>query len=245
MFETEDYMEYTQDRYLGCRRLGMNLVGPVRIGKISEIYQGRHEQYAGTPVWTPYFERDYVQGIASDKIKGNQLMRPGYAERFAELLGRAAASNLIVGRGDGPSSGISAEQLIVFFDDGDEILVEREAMVEELVVMHHTGSFWHFGQPLYGFAAAYARPVTRRWEDLPDPESFARVYLDALVEQLTSIQREYRGDRHAFDHLFHLRHVRREGNFAYRWECVLRRLDKTDPAKLEKAIAVFLESAAN
>ena len=40
MFETEEYTEYTQDRYLGCRRLGMNLFGPVRIGKISELYQG-------------------------------------------------------------------------------------------------------------------------------------------------------------------------------------------------------------
>ena len=45
MFETEEYTEYTQDRYLGCRRLGMNLFGPVRIGKISELYQ-RHTERA-------------------------------------------------------------------------------------------------------------------------------------------------------------------------------------------------------
>ncbi len=244
MFETEEYMEYTQDRYLGCRRLGMNLFGPVRIGKISELYKGTQAEYAGTPVWTPYFERDYVPGIASDKVTEDRLSRPGYAERFAELLGQAAASNLIVGRGDGPSDGIPDEELIVFFDDGDEILVEREGMVEDLVVMHHTGSFWHFDQPLYRFAAAYARPVTRRREHLPDPDTFARIYLDALVERFMCIQREYREDRHAFDRLFHLRHVRHEGNFVHRWTCVLRRLDETDPAKLKESIATFLRRAA-
>ena len=240
MFETEDYTEYTQDRYLGCRRLGMRLFGPVRIGKISELYHGRQKECAGMPVWTPCFERDYVQGIASDKVTSGQLSRPGYADRFAELLGQAAASNLIVGRGDGSSQGIADEHLIVFFDDGDEILVEREGMVEDLVVVHHTGSFWHFDQAFYRFAAAYARPVTRRWEELPDPDGFARIYLEALLERFVSIQREYREDRHAFDHLFHLRHARREGNFAHRWKCVLQRLDETDPTQLRAALAGFL-----
>lgn len=241
MFETEEYMEYTQDRYLGCRRLGMNLFGPVRIGKISELYLGTQADRVGTPIWTPYFERDYVPGIASDKITKDHLSRPGYAERFAELLGRAAASNLIVGRGDGITQGIPDERLIVFFDDGDEVLVEREGIVEDLVVMHHTGSFWHFDQPLVRFAAAYARPVTRRRKDLPDAQCFARIYLEAMIDRFTAIQREYREDRHAFERLFHLRHVRREGNFAHRWQCVLQRLDQTDPAQLKQAIASVLE----
>lgn len=240
MFETEEYTEYTQDRYLGCRRLGMNLFGPVRIGKISELYQGTQRTRRGTPIWTPYFERDYVHGIASDKLTKDHWSRPGYAERFAELLGQAAASNIIVGRGDGNTRGIRDEELIVFFDDGDEMIVEREGMVESLVVMHHTGSFWHFDQPLCRFAAAYARPVTRRWKELPDPDAVARIYLDSLIARFTSIQAEYREDRHAFEHLFHLRHVRHEGNFAHRWQCVLKRLEETDPAELKEAIAAFL-----
>jgi len=156
------------------------------------------------------------------------------------LLGQAAASNIIVGRGDGNTRGIRDEDLIVFFDDGDEVIIEREGMVESLVVMHHTGSFWHFDQPLCRFAAAYARPVTRRWEDLPDPHAFARIYLDSLLARFTSIQAEYREDRHAFEHLFHLRHVRHEGNFAHRWQCVLKRLEETVPAELKEAIAAFL-----
>jgi hypothetical protein len=106
--------------------------------------------------------------------------------------------------------------------------------------MHHTGSFWHFDQPLCRFAAAYARPVTRRREELPDPDAFARIYLDSMIDRFTSLQQEYREDRHAFDHLFHLRHVRREGNFAHRWQCVLKRLEETEPAELKEAIAVLL-----
>lgn len=240
MFETEEYTEYTQDRYLGCRRLGMNLFGPVRIGKISELYQGTQSERQGTPIWTPYFERAYVDGIASDKLTKDHWNRPGYAERFAELLGQAAASNIIVGRGDGRTGGILDEDLVVFFDDGDEIILERDGMIDGLVVMHHTGSSWHFDQPLCRFAAAYARPVTRRLEGLPDPDAFARIYLNSLIDRFTSIQGEYREDRHAFQRLFHLRHVRREGNFAHRWQCVLKRLDETDPAALKEAIAACL-----
>lgn len=243
MFETEEYAEYTQDRYLGSRRLGMNLFGPVRIGKISELYQGTKKERDGTPIWTPYFQRAYVHGIASDKVTKDRWSRAGYAERFAEVLGQAAASNIIVGRGDGATKGIPDEGLVVFFDDGDEIIVERDGMVEDLVVMHHTGSFWHFDQPLRRFAAAYARPVTRRLEELPNPSAFARIYLDSMIDRFTDLQREYREDRHAFEHLFHLRHVRREGNFAHRWQCVLKRLDQTDPAELKEAIAAFLLSS--
>ncbi|NLF70469.1 MAG: hypothetical protein GX575_15665 [Candidatus Anammoximicrobium sp.] len=244
MFETEEYTEYTQDRYLGCRRLGMNLFGPVRIGKISELYRGTQTKLAGTPIWTPYFEREYVPGIATDRLTEEHWNRPGYAERLAQLLGQAAASSLIVGRGDGRTEGSPDQDLIVFFDDGDEVVVERDKMIESLVVMHHTGSFWHFQPPLCRFAAAYARPVLRRWDKLPDPAAFARIYLDAMIGRFTDIQREYREDRHAFEHLFHLRHVRPEGNFAHRWQCVLRRLDETDPAALKDAVAAWLKRTA-
>lgn len=244
MFETEEYTEYTQDRYLGCRRLGMNLFGPVRIGKISELYHGLQKKLDGTPIWTPYFDREYVQGIASDRLAEDRWSRPGYAERFAQLLGQAAASNLIVGRGDGRADGVADEDLMVFFDDGDEVVVERDGTIESLAVMHHTGSFWHFQPPLCRFASAYARPVLQRWDKLPDPAAFARIYLDAMIDRFADIQREYREDRHAFEHLFHLRQPRSEGNFAHRWQRVLKRLEETDPAALKEAIAARLRRAA-
>jgi len=237
MFETEEYTEYTQDRYLGCRRLGMNLFGPVRIGKISELYKGRHTRLYDMPIWTPYFERAYLHGVASDTIPKDRWERPGYAEQFAKLLGQAAAPNIIVGCGDGDWQLIPDEKLIVFFDDGDEVVVERDGIPVELVVMHHTGSFWHYNQPLYRFAEAYAYPVNRRMDDLPDPARFAQVYLESMIERFVRLQQEYREEEHSFHHLFHLRHVRDEGNFANRWQCVLRRLRETNPQKLKDAIA--------
>ena len=240
MFETEEYTEYTQDRYLGCRRLGMNLFGPVRIGKISELYQGKQQHLRETPIWTPYFERAYVHGIASDKILEDRWTRPGYADRFAQLLGQAAAPNIIVGRGDGATEGIPDERLVVFFDDGDEIAIERDGMVEELIVTHHTGSFWHFDQPLCRLAPAYAAPVNRRVEDLPDPAAFARIYLDSLIDRFIGIQREYIEDRRSFEQLFHLRHIRKEGNFVHRWQRVLERLEETDAIELKDAIAACM-----
>lgn len=237
MFETEEYTEYTQDRYLGCRRLGMNLFGPIRIGKISELYKGRHKRLYGMPIWTPYFERAYVRGIATDTVPRDRWERPGYTEQFARLLGEAAAPNIVVGCGDGSWDLIPDDKLIVFFDDGDEVVVERDGMPGELIVMHHTGSFWHYNQPLYRFAEAYAGPVNRRKDDLPDPALFAQVYLDSMIERFVSLQQEYREEQHSFHRLFHLRHVRDEGNFANRWQCVLRRLKDTDSEELKDAIA--------
>ncbi len=229
MIDTEEYTEYTMDRRLGCRRLGMNLGGHVVVGKVGERYVG-HSHYAqNRRIWTPYFERDYVRGIASDKVPRSRFQKPEYMRRFAELLGRAAATNLIVGRGD-----VASE---VFFDDGDEVIIEGEdGLPEDLIVTHHTGSFWHFKIPLEELAAAYAVPVNMRADFLPDTAAFAQVYLSALVDRFTEIQQLYREKRAAFDQLFHFRDVNPAGNFAYRWTCVLERLDATDAQQLGQAI---------
>jgi hypothetical protein len=223
MIDTEEYIEYTQDRRLGCHRLGMNLGGPVTLGKVGELYHGNRR------IWTPYYERDYVRGIASDKVPRSRFESPDYTQRFAELLGRAAATNLIVGRGGSPDE--------VFFDDGDEVITEGlDGMPEDLVVTHHTGSFWHFRVPLDQLAPAYANPVNQRAEFLPDPAGFARVYLEALVNRFVEIQRDYRHRRGAFDRLFHFREANPAGNFAYRWACVLKHLDEADPQQLAQII---------
>ncbi len=240
MFETEEYTEYTQDRYLGCRRLGMKLFGPVRVGKISERYQGKRAEFHDMPIWTPYFERDYVDGVASDRISRDRLCRPAYAKRLAELLGQAAAHNLVVGRGDGKAEEVRDEDLIIFFDDGDEIVIGGDDLPTGLVVMHHTGSFWHFHVPLCRFAAAYAKPVANRIAHLPDPAVFAATYVEALIDRFAAIQAEYRGNRRAYQRLFHLRPMPRDQNFSQRWMSVLHRLDQTDPAALKGALEARL-----
>ena len=71
---------------------------------------------------------------------------------------------------------------------------------------------------------------------LPDAREFAACYLAAFRDQFLHIQGDYRKRRRAFDTLF--KHSRYDpgGSFAYRWECVLRRLDQTNPYALVEAI---------
>jgi hypothetical protein len=106
----------------------------------------------------------------------------------------------------------------------------------EILLGDHSGAFGEYQQPLDTFAAYYARPVNTRDRVLPDPAEFARVYLAALREHLLRIQGDYRKRRRAFDTLF--KHCRYDtgGSFAYRWECVLRRLDQTDGEAVVEAI---------
>jgi len=66
MLRSEEYTQYILDRRLGCRQLGMNLPTQVTAKRISEHYDIRGEY--GFVIWTPYFERDYIHGIATDKV---------------------------------------------------------------------------------------------------------------------------------------------------------------------------------
>ncbi len=219
MIRAEEYTEYILDRRLGCRQLGMNLPVRVTSKKISEHYMP--SRGAGYSIWTPYFEREYIRGIATDKIPGGRFESQEFARRCAALLGHAAAPNIVVGRCD--SSGTP------LFDDGDEVLVmDQEGMPQDIVVSDHTGTFNDYACPLGEFTAKYALPVTRRKRFLADPAAFAEAYLAAFEESLLRMQVDYRRRRKAFDSLFFHLPNQEPASFAYRWKRVLARLDETD-----------------
>jgi hypothetical protein len=227
MIQTEEYTDYILDRRLGCRQLGMNLSPRVNSKRITETYP-----HPGAPggftLWTPYFERDYIRGIATDKLPPHKLAFDPFAASCARLLGLAAAPNLIVGRGDAQGP---------LFDDGDEVLILDEcAMPFDIIVADHTGTFASYLHDLSAFAKAYASPVNRRVEYVPDPRAFGAAYLAAFVERFRQIQMEYRKRRNAFDTLFKHRLRDEAGSFAFRWECVLARLRQADPQKLADEI---------
>jgi hypothetical protein len=179
---------------------------------------------------TIYFEREYLPGIATDKLPLERYVRPGYAAKLASLLGRAAASSIIVGRA------LEAGKRPVF-DDGDEVVREGEdGLPLETMVVDHSGAFGEYKLPLETFAANYARPANTRDKVVPDPRGFATTYLDALRDQFLHIQGDYRKRRRAFDTLFKHCKYDPDGSFAYRWECVLRRLDQTNPYALVETI---------
>ena len=228
--ESDEYTDYWLDRRLGCRQLGMNLCRRVFMRRLNERYQGSHSSFQGQTIRTTYFEREYLPGIASDKLPLDWYARPEYAARLAPLLGRAAASSIVVGR--------SLNATRAAFDDGDEVVCEgEEGLPTEILLGDHSGAFTDYKLPLETFAADYARPVNRREALLADPQEFARAYLAAFREQFLHIQGDYRKRRRGFDSLF--KHCKYDpaGSFAYRWECVLRRLDQTDADALVETIA--------
>jgi hypothetical protein len=228
--ESEDYIDYWLDRRLGCSQLGMNLLSHVIMRRVSEIYKGRAAGYRGQLIRTTYFERDYLGGIASDKVPMEKLVRADYALRLASLLGRAAAPSIIVGRA-------LYEGTWPVFDDGDEVIREGEdGLPAELLVSDHSGAFGEYARPLDTFAEHYARPVNTRAKLLSNGARFATAYLAGFRERFLHIQEDYRKRRRAFDTLF--KHCKYDpaGSFAYRWEKVLRRLDQTDADLLVQAI---------
>jgi hypothetical protein len=206
----------------------------VALRRLNEIYNGTNARFRGELIRTIYFEREYLPGIATDKLPLEKYVRPGYAPKLAILLGRAAASSMIVGRA--LESGKRP-----LFDDGDEVVREAEdGLPAEVMVGDHSGAFGEYKLPLETFAPHYARPVNIRDKIVPNPQAFALAYLEAFREQFLHIQGDYRKRRRAFDTLF--KHCRYDagGSFAFRWEYVLKRLDQTNPHALVDAIQTHI-----
>ena len=233
MQESDEYTDYWLDRRLGCRQLGMNLCRRFFMRRLTEAYRGKNDLFRGQQIRSTYFERDYLEGIATDKLPVDRYTRPGYALKLARLIGEAAAASVIVGR--------SFDEARPAFDDGDEIVCEDDdGLPSDVLVGDHSGAFTEYKKPLTVFAPDYARPVNIRESLVPDPCAFANAYLSAFQEHFLHIQGDYRKRRRGFDTLF--KHCKYDpgGSFAYRWECVLRRLDQTDAEVLLAAIRAHI-----
>jgi hypothetical protein len=145
---------------------------------------------------------------------------------FAQVLGRAAASNLIVGRCD-----LGGQ---VVFDDGDELIIENSRYIpHEIIVTDHTGTFNDCQKDLAELIVAYADCVEKRADVVPNTRAFAEVFVHAFEMRFHQIQAGYRKHRRGFDTLFKHKRPRGESgrgaSFNSQWECTLARLDATDP----------------
>lgn len=235
ILEAEEYTDYILDRRLGCQQLGMNLPSQTTARRISETYTGTNTRYHGKTYWLSYIERPYLCGWATDKIPPYAYQNLEFNRRLAALLGTAAATNLIVGRtrGDGVTT---------LFDSGDEVvLLGEDGLPRSLAVADHTGTFSNYLQSLQDLASAYAAPINRRVRLIPNAHAFAAAYLDAFVQEFVRIQGEYLLRKRAFDSLFRHRTRDEAGSFAYRWECVLKRLAEADPQALVPVIRAAMQ----
>ncbi|HET6248326.1 MAG TPA: hypothetical protein VFE47_11555 [Tepidisphaeraceae bacterium] len=227
--ESEEYTEQILDRRLACRQLGMNLPPHVTTRKLCERYTGTNAAYQGRSVWSTYFERDYIHGLATDKVPAGRFADDAFALAFARVLGRSAAPNLIVGRCD------KAGQVI--FDSGDELLIDGPGgLPVDIVVTDHTGTFMDYRRPLADLAAAYAQSTTRRSAHLSDDRAFGEVFLQAFAERFMQLQQDYQKRKRAFRTLFTHQNRGEASRFMEGWECTLDRLAAADCGELVERI---------
>ena len=229
IIEANGYADYIMDRRLACRQLGMSLPRHVGSGQFTEKYTGQN-QYYGTTVRAYYYVRQYVHGIASDKVPVERFHNPAFALKFAELMGEAAALDLVVGRR-------ATETNEPLFDKNYEVLqIGPKGLPVRLIVTDHAGSFVDYKTPLDEGVAPYADVVRRREKYVTDFADFAKTYVTAFGRRLAEVQRIYRERRTAFDDLFAGRPYDQAGSGAYRWACVLKRLDACDPIAVATAL---------
>jgi len=233
ILEADEYSDFILDRRLMCRQLGMDLPRHIGYGHFSEKYRGNN-QYNGVSLRTAYFARCYVHGLASDKVPLAKYHNPAWAQKFAFLMGRAAATDLVVGR----RNSITKELL---FDQNYEIVtVGEDGLPGGIRVTDHAGSFVDYERPLADAVGEYAAFAKRREKYVTDYPAFADSYVEGFRRQLAETQAAYRARRRAFDNLFSDRPYDTNGSGAYRWACALRRLDACDP----DALAAALKAAA-
>ncbi len=235
ILEADTYSDYIMDRRLACRQLGMNLPKHVGFGQFTEKYTGRN-QYHGTTIRAYYYVRQYVHGVASDKVLPERFRNPAFAHRFAELMGAAAALDLVVGRR-------TTETDEPIFDRNYEVLqIDPKGLPVRLIVTDHAGSFVDYETPLEKGVAPYANVVLRREKFVVDFADFAKTYVAAFERRLQEVQDDYRARRTAFDDLFAGRPYDRAGSGAYRWARVLKRLDECDPHAVAESLKKAIQS---
>ncbi|MGN0854826.1 MAG: hypothetical protein ACI4R9_04825 [Kiritimatiellia bacterium] len=236
MLEANDYADYILDRRLMCLQLGMNLPAHIGVGQVTELYRGSN-QYKGTTVRAFYYVRDYVPGTATDKIPPAKYRNPAFALRFAQLMGEAAATDLIVGRR-------STETKENLFDKNYEVLqVGEDGLPARLMVTDHAGSFVNYLHAFEESVAPYANVVLRRARYVTDFASFARAYVEGFRRRLAETQANYQSHRRAFDDLFVHRPFDAAGSGAYRWAKTLERLDCCNPDAIAKCLSDVIAQA--
>ncbi len=230
IMEATDYTDYIFNRRLACTQLGMRLPKKFVTGRIRETYHGINTQYDGWRIWVVYFERDYVNGIASDKIPEKWYENQEFNIRLARLMGEAAAVNLVVGRCDTRGRPM--------FDDGDEVIMMDpvNGLPCDLTVSDHTGTLSDYSRPFEGNAPAYAEFINNHARKINEPEPFIGTFLDAFYAKILWLQKEYEKRQQAFDRLFNHLPYDERGSLAYRWVSILRRLKSADATRLTDMI---------
>lgn len=228
--EALEYIEYSTNRRLGCRQLGLNLPRRLSLHLVGETLVAPGRKDNGAHIWAFYFERAYIEGVPTHRLSRERLKDHRYALAVAGLLGAAAAVNLILARGDEHTKQ-------VVFDVGDEIIRhDLSGMPVELVTCDHSGAFALYDCSLEALAPAYAAPVQKRLDALPNRLDFAERYVETFQAKFSAIKNDYKEHQEQFDRLFANLHRDPHGSMATRWDQVLEHLDHAEPAQLARRL---------
>ncbi len=235
ILEANNYADYILDRRLACRQLGMALPKHVSFGQLTETYHGMN-QYNGTTVRAYYYMRLYIPGMASDKIPPARFSNPAFARKFAELMGEAAAVDLIVGR----AATETGENL---FDSNYEVIqYGTDGLPAAVNISDQTGTFVKYKESFDEIIASYAKVVTTREKFVSDYASFAKAYVSAFERKLAEVRTDYEKNPKVFDELFLHRPFDAGGSMAFRWHSVLMRLKNCNPAQVAESLKKVIQS---
>ncbi len=233
--ESNNYADYILDRRLASRQLGMALPRHVSFGQLTESYHGTN-QYYGTTVRAYYYMRVYIPGTASDKIPPARFSNPAFAHKFAELMGEAAAVDLIVGR----AATETGENL---FDANYEVIqYGQDGLPQTVKISDQTGTFVKYKESFDEIIAPYANVVTRREKFVSDYAAFAKAYVSAFERKLAEVKADYEKNPTVFDELFLHRPFDAGGSMAFRWHSVLQRLKNCNPAQVAETLKKIIQS---
>lgn len=226
--DTRDYRDFILDRLAAIRTLGL----PVPEFKEIDI-----QDELGTetiPVY--YFERDYIPGIATDKIPLLFYARAGFLPQLAFFLGQAAAASLVLGRTDPRSNQL-------YYDDGDEIIcLDASGLPAAFMLLETTGSFKDWTTPIENMLPHCIEHLARHMEKTrqqggaqPEFSSALGSFADGLNNEIRRMQKLLDDPAGRLWSLFADR-TNENGGIRCRWEGVLDRLGRTKPEHLEEII---------
>ncbi len=226
---TISYRNYIFDRLRAAARLGFPILSYNEI-RLDENIPGLGR------VPTFFFDRQYVQGIVTDKIPVSYYRHPHFIVNLAALLGAAAAFTLVLGRAS-PRNGK------IFYDDGDELIqFDSDNIPVRLVIIETTGSFTDWTTPLISLLPQCLIRFHRHLEKaqscaIPQStimEAITR-FAAALIEKMTEVKAIAASPSSSIRDMFKDRQPE-PGGIRYRWEAILARLETTDLQQLRDYI---------
>lgn len=243
--ETDDFnlaqekaREYTD--YIAMRMIGLHMLN-ISVPDFERIDCSFHLTMPGQPeimVEESFWQRPYIEGVASDKISLKSYSLPGFTTRLATMMGFLAGKNIAIGRADGLGD--------VRFDDGDEIVVlDNKERPAKVVVADCPGSFFAYKEPLTAQIPEYREVVDRMVENsreggIPEPEleEIEGNFLTHFERGYRELRDHYLENKQRLDAMF-TRHRDKEGHFHCRWHAVLKRLEETTPESIVEALASY------